>query len=105
MSELTDKAQTMLANRIEVIGQLEESAAELDRSKQLVRDAEASMSTAWENAISAGWTKAELRQLQLTPPAARRSSSRGKARRHPRAAAAPSASTTSSASDPSVAHE
>lgn len=72
-SELTTKALELLASRLSVIEQLEEAVAGVDRTKEQLRAMpKASLTSAWNNALSAGWTKTELRQLNLpTPPVQR----------------------------------
>lgn len=71
MSELTDKAQTLLAGRITSIERLEQTTARVATAKEQLRDAERGAQEAWSAAITAGWTDAELRQLGLSKVAKR----------------------------------
>lgn len=89
MSELTNKAERMteqlLTNRVRAIESLETAT-------HTVAQAQAGLTSAWNDALKAGWTKAELAKLGLKAPQGKRNSkSSNKSSTTPQAAPAAAA--------------
>ncbi|XAS78307.1 hypothetical protein V3G39_17915 (plasmid) [Dermatophilaceae bacterium Sec6.4] len=72
MSDITDRAQQLLAGRIDAIQKLSERQAAAIGARESADAAERDAASAWTEATQAGWTAAELRKLSLTQPGARR---------------------------------
>lgn len=72
MSEITTKAEELLAGRLESIRRLEEVALQVRSVREQLAAAERSEAQAWSAASGAGWTTAELKQLGFVQPATRR---------------------------------
>jgi len=54
------------------VGAFEGATENLRSLKEQIQEAEATLSSTWADATSAGWTPRELRTLGFTQPAARR---------------------------------
>lgn len=80
MSELKEKAQQLLAGRLDALDGIENAAARVNAARAELKAAESAVSDAWTVATDAGWTPAELRRLGIVQPATRRGG-RPKARR------------------------
>jgi len=72
MSGVKERAQELLAARLEVVTDLESAHSKLTQAQQDVRSAEGAVSVTWKAAVDAGWTAAELRRLGFVAPPARR---------------------------------
>ncbi|WP_217490504.1 hypothetical protein [Dermacoccus sp. Ellin185] len=72
MSEITTKAQELLAGRLESVQRLEQAHHETARVRSELAAAERAEGEAWSNATAAGWTPTELKRLGFTQPASRR---------------------------------
>ena len=72
MTEITDRAQELLAGRIDAIRKLSERQRAVTEARKVTDSAERDAATAWTDATQAGWTSTELRKLGLTQPASRR---------------------------------
>lgn len=72
MSEITDKAQELLAGRIDSVRILEDRAAQVRDARIALTTAERAEAEAWSSATSAGWTPAELKRLGFSQPRSRR---------------------------------
>ncbi len=82
MSGARERAERLLAARLDVVGALEHANEALAEVRQGTRDAESAVAAAWNAATDAGWTPTELRKLGFTAPATRRGG-RPKATRRP----------------------
>lgn len=72
MSEITNKAQELLADRIASVEQLERRRDEVTRLRDALHAAERGEAEAWSAATTAGWSVGELKRLGFTQPATRR---------------------------------
>lgn len=72
MSELKEKAQQLLAGRLDALDGIETAASRLARARADLKAAESAVSDAWAAATDAGWTPVELRRLGIAQPATRR---------------------------------
>ncbi|MBO1768245.1 hypothetical protein [Allobranchiibius sp. GilTou38] len=72
MTEITDKAQELLAGRIDAVGKLSERQHAATRARETADAAERDAAAAWSDATQAGWTSTELRKLGLAQPTTRR---------------------------------
>lgn len=82
MSGARERAERLLAARLDVVGTLEQANAALAEARQRTREAESAVATAWNAAKDAGWTPAELRKLGFAAVPSRRGG-RPKATRRP----------------------
>lgn len=81
MSEITTKAQELLAGRLESVRKLEEARTNVLRAREHLTREERAESDAWAEASAAGWTPAELKKIGFTPPRGRRGGRPATARR------------------------
>lgn len=72
MTDITDKAQQLLAGRIEAVRQLSERQQTATQAHESADAADRDAAAAWSDATQAGWTSTELRKLGLTQPTSRR---------------------------------
>ena len=72
MTEITDRAQELLAERIDAVRKLSESQRSASQVREAAETADREAAAAWSDAIQAGWTSTELRKLGLSQPATRR---------------------------------
>lgn len=72
MTEITDKAQELLAGRIDAVRKLSERQHAATQARESADAAERDAASAWSDATQAGWTSAELRKLGLAQPNSRR---------------------------------
>ncbi len=72
MSGVKERAQELLAARLEVVTGLESAHSRLAVAQEGVRSAEGAVAVAWKSAVDAGWTATELRKLGFVAPPARR---------------------------------
>ncbi|NYJ76549.1 hypothetical protein [Allobranchiibius huperziae] len=72
MTEITDRAQELLAGRIDAVRKLSERQRAATQARESADAAERDAATAWTEATQAGWTSAELRKLGLAQPTNRR---------------------------------
>lgn len=72
MTEITDKAQELLAGRIDAVRKLSERQHAATQARQAADTADRDAAAAWSDATGAGWTSAELRKLGLAQPTTRR---------------------------------
>lgn len=88
MTEITDRAQQLLAGRIDAIRKLNESQNTAAQARDAADAADRDVTSAWTEATQAGWTTTELRKLGLTQPANRRGGRPKGSRTNKRATAA-----------------
>lgn len=81
MSEITTKAQELLAGRLESVRRLEEARTNVLRAREHLARQERAESEAWAEASAAGWTPAELKKIGFTAPRGRRGGRPATARR------------------------
>lgn len=72
MTEITDRAQKLLAGRVDAIRKLSERQHAATRAREAADGANRDVASAWSDATQAGWTPTELRKLGLNQPASRR---------------------------------
>lgn len=72
MTEITDRAQELLAGRIDAIRKLSESQVAALKAHEAAERADRDTAAAWSDATRAGWTSIELRKLGLSQPTNRR---------------------------------
>ena len=72
MSEITDRAQELLAGRIDSIRVLSERQAAAKDAREAADRAERDAAAVWSDATHAGWSAGELRKLGLSQPASRK---------------------------------
>lgn len=72
MSELKEKAQQLLAGRLDALDGIENATARLNTARAELKAAESAVSDSWTVATDAGWTPVELRRLGIAQPASRR---------------------------------
>lgn len=72
MTEITDRAQELLAGRIDAIRKLNERQHAAAVAREAADAADREAAGAWSEATHAGWTAVELRKLGLSQPANRR---------------------------------
>ncbi|RYG75835.1 hypothetical protein EU513_15180 [Yimella sp. RIT 621] len=72
MSEITTKAQELLAGRVASVEELERRRNEVGRLREALQAAERGEAEAWSAATSAGWSAAELKRLGFSQPPTRR---------------------------------
>ena len=72
MSEITDRAQQLLAGRIDAIRKLSDRQREATQAREVADSADRKVAAAWSEATQAGWSATELRKLGLTQPVSRR---------------------------------
>lgn len=72
MSELKEKAQQLLAGRLDALDGIENAASRLANARAELKAAESAVNDAWATATDAGWTPVELRRLGIAQPATRR---------------------------------
>lgn len=72
MTEITDRAQQLLAGRLDAIQKLSERQHAANTAKDAAVAAEREVATAWSEATQAGWTSRELTKLGLNQPPNRR---------------------------------
>jgi len=72
MSGVKERAQDLLAARLEVVTGLDTARSRLAEAQEGVRSAEGAVAVAWKSAVDAGWTATELRKLGFVAPPTRR---------------------------------
>ena len=72
MTEITDRAQELLAGRIDAVRKLSERQRAATQARESADTAERDAAAAWSDATQAGWTSTELRKLGLAQPSTRR---------------------------------
>ena len=72
MTDITDRAQELLAGRINAIRKLSECQRSASHVREAADTADRETAAAWSAAIQAGWTSTELRKLGLAQPTNRR---------------------------------
>ena len=72
MAEISDRAQQLLAGRIDAVRKLSERQHAASATLKAAEEASREASAAWSEATQAGWTSAELRKLGLSQPTNRR---------------------------------
>lgn len=72
MTEITDKAQELLAGRVDAIRLLSERQSAAEAAREAADSADREAAAAWSDATQAGWTSSELRKLGLRQPPSRR---------------------------------
>lgn len=72
MTEITDRAQELLAGRIDAVRKLSERQHAASQARESADVAERDAAAAWSDATQAGWTSTELRKLGLSQPTSRR---------------------------------
>ena len=72
MSEITNKAQELLAGRITSVEELERRRNEVIRLRKALQEAERSEAESWSAATAAGWSAGELKRLGFKQPLSRR---------------------------------
>ncbi|NYJ76495.1 hypothetical protein [Allobranchiibius huperziae] len=92
MTEITDRAQELLAGRIDAVRKLSERQRTATQAREAADAADRDAAAAWSDATQAGWTSTELRKLGLAQPTNRRGG-RPKGSRTTRRPEAPSGST------------
>ncbi|MBC9958340.1 hypothetical protein [Yimella sp. cx-51] len=81
MSEITTKAEELLAGRLESVRKLEEARTNVLRAREHLAREERAESQAWAEASAAGWTSAELKKIGFIAPRGRRGGRPATARR------------------------
>lgn len=72
MTEITDRAQGLLAERIDAVRKLSERQHAASQAREAADVAERDAAAAWSDATQAGWTSTELRKLGLSQLTSRR---------------------------------
>lgn len=71
MTDITARAQELLAGRIDAIRTLSEQQTMAEEARETADAADHAATSAWTAATAAGWTASELRKLGLNQPATR----------------------------------
>lgn len=72
MSDITNRAEQLLAARVDSVRNLEQQRDATAEIKSQIAAAERAEAEAWSAAITAGWSPVELRKLGFTQPLTRR---------------------------------
>lgn len=72
MSDITDRAQQLLAGRVDAVHKLNERQQAAAQAREAAEAAEREAAGAWTEATQAGWTSTELRKLGLSQPSNRK---------------------------------
>lgn len=72
MTDITDRAQELLAGRIDAIRVLNERQNTAAEARRGADAAEREAENAWTAATQAGWTSSELRKIGLIQPTTRK---------------------------------
>ncbi len=72
MSDIADRAQQLLAGRVDAVRKLNERQQAATAAREAAEATEREAAGAWTEATQAGWSAGELKKLGLVQPGVRR---------------------------------